>query len=162
MKTNKLKTLLIALSVAIISLSASAQQPTFDVNGLLIDKDKYTKAQVIAKLGEPISYRSYDSGDFGLCETYKYHNSEFSFSNNGILMELGIGDPQFKFLGGRVKVGDPITNLSTIPGCRFSLQSRNALNNPNRSDLWVGYLEWPVLIFHKNGLITTIDYSTPL
>lgn len=157
MKTIKIKFLVTTILLALFSLSAISQEMVrFDVNGIDVAMDKYTKAQVIAKLGTPLKYIS-DDDDY---ESYRYANSRFEFMDNGMFVEFVIKDPQFKLFDGRVKVGDPLSAVQFLPGCRFSMKSKG--NDSSYSDLW--YCDWerPIHIRHTNGIITLISYSDPL
>lgn len=161
MKTIKIKFLVTTILLALFSLSAISQEIVrFDVNGIDVAMDKYTKAQVIAKLGTPTKYtpqlNSYD--DYS--EFYEYNESYFAFRDNGMFVTFVIKDPQFKLFDGRVKVGDPLSAVQSLPGCRFSMKSKG--NDSSYSELWIGYSERPVLVSHTNGIITLISYSDPL
>lgn len=157
MKTIKIKFLVTTILLALFSLSAISQEIVrFDVNGIDVAMDKYTKAQVIAKWGTPLKY-IYDDD----CESYHYANSWFNFINKGELVDFAVKDPQFKFFGGKVKVGDPLSVLQSLPKYRF-VQGNTIDYEHIYSELWVGYAEFPFYIRHKDGIITSISYTEPL
>lgn len=160
-----MKTIKNLICVAVLSvltlLTVTAQTTEIDVNGLIICK-KYTKTQIIEKLGQSTKYESWP-GDFGgVGEEYSYNSDIFRFFDNGFFEGFTISNPKFKVLGGRIKVGDNISTLSSIPNCRFNLRSTVWPNELNISDLYISDYDVPILITHKNGLITEITYSTPL
>jgi hypothetical protein len=165
MKTIIKATLLIALSI--IASNGLAQSrygdgtpSTMDVNGIFL-YGKYTKAQVMAKWGTSIQYRSSES-EFGLNETYRYLNNVFRFGEDGIFHSFRLNTSDFvvyKSKDGGFKVGDPVSRLYTIgvidrPPTLVEGSGENILELPAGDDWFeIGY---------KNGIIMWISYTASI
>jgi hypothetical protein len=98
-----------------------------DVNGIFIG-GTYTKAQVVAKWGEPTTYWSGES-EFGLDEEYFYHDGHsydehgepignlFRFSEDGVFTGFDLEKPGFAVYtayDGGFMVGDHMLRLDDI------------------------------------------------
>lgn len=163
MKTITMQLILVTILFSSFSFSAIAQEKEFtkfDINGLYVTTVKYTKAQIVEKLGQPSKYQAQEE-NYDFCEYYSYNNSQFAFEN-GELIELYVEDPQFKIFEGRVAVGYPLRVVENLPGCRFVLRPDKVYDGQTQSELWIGYSESPVQISHKNGVIVSVGYSDPI
>ena len=92
---------------------------TMDLNGLVIGQT-YTKKQVVAKLGEPVAYRSSDS-EVGLDELFFYgkdHNTEVDLHNDGVFSFFSVAEKNMPILtnliAGGIHVGENISAMKKV------------------------------------------------
>ncbi len=124
------------------------------VNGVEVFA-KMTKSEVIAKFGEPVKYKYYDSQDNGVDEWYYYTESHFHFNNN-YFIGFSISDNRF------VLTLDGL-DRTVVVGDRFSVL---APLDPHYME-WFEK-DWYCIVFEdemvrflvKNGLIDAIVFST--
>lgn len=149
------------LAVLILSPVCGFAQHTFtqatdmDVSGIFIG-GKYRKVQVVAKWGNPTSYRS-NTSEFGTNETYHYSDNLFRFSDNGYFNSFYINTPNFVVctsLDGGLKVGDHISRIYEIGLGRPVRQGDGTYRIPSGDDRFI--------VGHSDGKITWISFVSPI
>ena len=140
------------LSLMLISFNASGQ----DIEGFDFEMT-ISKAQVIAKFGDPVRYSSHDS-EFGVDEWYKYNGFHMHFCANQL---VGFGVEKrgirvlTKVLSGGVQVGDNISKLSSLK------LTKNGVNEQGETIYEYVYKFYdvdPLCICVKNNIITGFYY----
>ncbi len=128
-----------------------------DVNGIFIG-GKYTKAQVIAKWGNPTDYRD-STSESGLNETYYYSSDTLRFSENGVFETFNIKTSKFAVYtakSGGIKVGDPISRISAIGLGIPVLQSHGNYS------LSLNSIDEPLMFVVSNSIITEIWFMSSI
>ena len=141
------------LSLMLISFNAFGQ----DIEGFDFEMT-ISKAQVIAKFGNPIHYRSHDS-ELGLDESYYYNACYLHFCANQLtnfsVTKRGIR-VLTKVLSGGVQVGDNISRLSSLK------LTKNGVNEQGETIyeyIYKFYDVDPLYICVKNNIITCFYYT---
>lgn len=153
MKTLKIRFFTLT-AAALLSLSVSAQKVELDINGLILG-NTYTKEQVVEKLGQPTKIVTWP-GDFGgYDQELQYGQSLIALDEYGEFTRFSISSPQFKVIGGSVKVGDPISKITTIVGTKYTKYA-------DKYQLqFTATPENYVMFKFENGLITSIYGFVP-
>ncbi|MCQ2118427.1 MAG: hypothetical protein MJY84_00725 [Bacteroidales bacterium] len=111
----------IAIAMLMLSCSLVFAQKHYemDLNGLEIGQT-YTKEQVVARLGKPTLYRSYQS-EFGLGESYYYgekKTTELDFQRNGEFTFFTLAEKNMpiltKTIAGGICVGENISAMKKV------------------------------------------------
>lgn len=152
-----------SLVTFLISLLVSLFYPTSqspDIEGV-DTRQKMTKAQIIEKFGEPTTYKNSTFDDGTPLETFYYDRTFIRFTD-GYLSEFVIMDNKFKVLtkliSGGISVGDSLTRISSLnPEVATWVSSDNDL-------YYIPMVEGEINVFFyvKNGIITNINFSSPV
>ena len=160
----KSKLLKMAVTAALV-LSACMTSAAQDVDGISL-WDKYTKAQLVQKYGQPVEYRSQEGdneGD-GLIEVIKFTDVLFYLVNNqviGFILESNKPRALTKTIKGGIGIGDNSSVLNPIKDKLFTTNTR-------KDGVIVQYYElnpdWRAIfsVGVKNNRIVEIDADAQL
>ena len=154
-----MKKFLLIFGMILLSASVTAQDNTkigIDVEGMLIGtKNGYS--EVVAKLGKPDKYRSYEAED-GMSDNYYYGDSWLHFEADGLFVNFCLLDNRFAALTtimkGGIRVGDPITKASP-------LSPTIHIKREDGVTVYIIYQSWDEIVYSevKNGIIISIWHA---
>lgn len=149
-----LKLLLVTTLLSSVSFTLNAQ----DIDGISL-WDTYTKAQLMAKYGQPIKYYSQmDDFNIELTEEIVFKDVAIRLEGNHVV-EFGLRSTKpramTKFISGGIKIGDPESVTKKLEKYFFK---RTVLKD-GTVEYYYLFLDDRFVILTKNGIITHM-YAT--
>lgn len=155
----------VLLSNSIVSQDRYKTYLNVNINGIVL-WSKYSKKDILLKLGTPSKYIKDIDEEDGITEEFKYITSVFGFSD-GYLTRFNLKQNAFK-INNNIVIGIPRMQLNRILSAYGLI--KNAKDNDGRACIEFypklvntnNYCDDPIVFyFDSNGLITFMTFEDP-